>query len=388
MFPIKRIDLVVLIGFSARLVVAAWNGFLGPSFGAELDALSFHLAAIENSRNLTLDGIGAGRTYSHALGLIYYLTSESLFIGSLLSCLAWLASAQMLRRSLAILAVNSDSQVKAMLYFSLLPSSVMFTAVTLREPFQLLLVNIAVNALLVIYFFRANMHWITLITAIAINGALHGGLLAFGLYLLAGALLLVAAQAIESASWGKTLFWWGLSAAVLFAGFLLFNRVAYDLSSGLVNVIETYQNKLLSMDARTNYTKLIEVHSLNDLIGNTFIGFFQYLFEPLPWRVVTASDFVVLLENVLRAWLLWKAGSALRKVSPQERNLLVFLIISYLVLEAMWSIGTTNWGTAVRHHLPAFGLLLLIANAGANRNGYAIGKWIRTTRVEAGSTIT
>lgn len=35
-------------------------------------------------------------------------------------------------------------------------------------------------------------------------------------------------------------------------------------------------------------------------------------------------------------------------------------------LEMIWSIGTINWGTAIRHHLPVWGLLLLAAYAASD----------------------
>ena len=45
---------IIFAGFFLRLFVAIWNSFFGPSFGADLDALSFHLEAVEYARNLTV----------------------------------------------------------------------------------------------------------------------------------------------------------------------------------------------------------------------------------------------------------------------------------------------------------------------------------------------
>ena len=39
----------ILIGFFLRFLVAVWNGFFGPSFGAEGDALMFHDVALHVS---------------------------------------------------------------------------------------------------------------------------------------------------------------------------------------------------------------------------------------------------------------------------------------------------------------------------------------------------
>jgi hypothetical protein len=41
--------------------------------------------------------------------------------------------------------------------------------------------------------------------------------------------------------------------------------------------------------------------------------------------------------------------------------------MSYFAQELIWSIGTVNWGTSVRHHMPSFGLLLFAAYALSNK---------------------
>ena len=168
---------IIFLGLTFRLFVAIWNGFFGPSFGADLDALSFHLAAVEYAHNPSLDEFRIGWIYTNVLGFFYYVTNDSLFLGSLMSCFAWLSSALILAGCLRILSVEKSAQAKVMFIYALLPSSIMFTAVTFREPYQLLFVNLAIYAFLKIYLHKASRHWVTLILAIACAGSLHGGLL-------------------------------------------------------------------------------------------------------------------------------------------------------------------------------------------------------------------
>jgi hypothetical protein len=83
-----------------------------------------------------------------------------------------------------------------------------------------------------------------------------------------------------------------------------------------------------------------------------------------------------LLENMLRFWLIWNAlkylvGSYLNKPMFVARNdfferFIFFIFLSYLVMETIWSLGTSNWGTASRHHLPSLGLLLVASFAYRN----------------------
>jgi len=93
------------------------------------------------------------------------------------------------------------------------------------------------------------------------------------------------------------------------------------------------------------------------------VGLFKYLFEPMPWRIKNMFDIFVMLENILRAWLLWRAWIWFRSVSVQGKWPVLIVFISCLLLEVLWSLGTVNWGNAVRHHIPSTGLLLIVAFA-------------------------
>lgn len=358
---------IIIFGFSLRLLVAIWNGFFGPSFGAELDAQTFHLDAVLYSRNPTLDEFRIGWIYTYILGLFYYVTTDSLFLGSLLSCIAWFVSALILLRCLRIFAVERAMQNKAMLIYALLPSSIMFTAITIREPYQLLFVNLAIYAALKINFHNASRHWFTLVFATVGAGLLHGALMAFGILFFAGTILLVSVHGkkrISLVSLGVTA---SISAVVLWFGLSAFGHIAYSLDEGLGTAIEVYQQGLLTVDARTHYKLDVTISSLADFLVIVPIGFIQYLFEPFPWNVSTAADGVLLMENILRGWLIWKAWSAVRAAPISQRRILFFILIAYLILEAIWSVGTINWGTSVRHHLPAWGLLLLAVYAVSNK---------------------
>lgn len=363
---INKWGALLFFGFALRLFVAIWSGFFAPSFGADLDALSFHLTAVEYAQNPTLDEFRIGWIYTNFLGLFYYVTTDSLFLGNLLSCIAWLGSALILASCLRILSVERSVQAKVMLVYALLPSSIMFTAVTLREPYQLLFVNLAIYAVLKIYLHRAFKHWFTLIFAIIGTGSLHAGLLAFGILLFAGTLLLVSMRGKKEISWPRLGLVGAVAAVVLWYGFSLFGNIFYNLDEGLGSVIEVYQQGALGVDARAHYKSDVQISGLGGLLIFMPVALFQYLFEPFPWHISAASDIVLVSENILRGWLIWKAWKAVYIAPAQQRRVLLFVFISYLVIETIWSIGTINWGTAVRHHLPAWGLLLLAAYAASD----------------------
>ena len=51
----------------------------------------------------------------------------------------------------------------------------------------------------------------------------------------------------------------------------------------------------------------------------------------------------------------------LRTAENDERKILFFIYFLYMILETIWSLGTINWGAAMRHLLPSMGILVLAA---------------------------
>lgn len=351
----------IWFGLLLRLFVAIWNGFFGPSFGADLDALSFHLQAVEYAQTPMMDEFQIGWIYIYVLGFFYYLTTDSLFLGSLLSCVAWLASAYILVKMMRLLSVDKSNQFKAMLIYAVLPSSIFFTSVTLREPYQLLFVNLAIYAALKIYLNKSSIHWLVLFCAVIGLGVLHGALLAFGLFIVIATLILLTFRDRKGSSLVKLALVAPLVFLVALYGLWLFTSVSYNLDEGLGVAVETYQQGGLGTDARTHYKESVEINGVAGLLLFIPASVFQYLFEPMPWRISAAVDGVLLLENILRAWLIWKACVGLLNMPAQGRKPVLFVFISYLVVETIWSLGTINWGTAMRHHLPSIGLLVTAA---------------------------
>jgi hypothetical protein len=81
---------------------------------------------------------------------------------------AWLLSAIFLNKSIKLLQVQKKHRDLALLIYALIPSSILFTSVTLREVYQLLFVNIFIFSSLMIlikrkiffgsYYFCNNWH--------------------------------------------------------------------------------------------------------------------------------------------------------------------------------------------------------------------------------------
>jgi hypothetical protein len=355
------------VGFLLRLLVAVWNTFYGPSLGAEGDASGFHVIAAEYSRSFNADRFHVGLLYAYALGLVYSVTVASLLLGCVLSCLAWLLSAHMVIQTMRLLSFGRRAQFNAMLVYALLPSAILWTSVTMREPYQLLCVTLAIYAALRITLQGSKVHWVVLILAVAGMSVLHGALLGFGVLVIEATLGCMLFRKSNGYSWIKVPVVVALVVCVLFLGFTVF-RALYEypvVEQGFGEAVESYQRGGLSIPARTHYKSEVEIDGLLGFLLFLPVTFLQYLFEPMPWNIDTILDVGPVLENMLRAFLIWSACMALLKLSPQRRIPIFFIFLGYLVLEGAWSLGTVNWGTSARHHIPSLGLLTVAAFAAA-----------------------
>ena len=65
-----------------------------------------------------------------------------------------------------------------------------------------------------------------------------------------------------------------------------------------------------------------------------------------------------------------------RRAGPDSRRMIVFLLGTYLVFSLMAALGTTTVGTAMRHHLKVFWIIVAIgAPAVLARSGGLVNLW-------------
>lgn len=355
---------LIIFGFIFRLCIAVWNGFWGPSFGADFDAQGMHKNALDISEGLNFFEFQIGtEPYVNFLGFFYWLITDSLFLGSLLSCITWITSAVMLVKTMELLSIENRNIFLALLIYVFLPSSIMYTSVTLREAYQLFFVNVAIYSALTIFIKKSSLHWLLL--GIGCFGAsiLHGGLMAFCIVLFALTLFFWVIRNKREIPWAKIVMASPVIITILFVGLTIFTQNAYQLDDGFSSSVESYQTGGIAADGRTNYKDDSSITGVLGLILFMPVSFFQYLFEPMPWKISALADVPVFFENILRGWLIWTAYKGFRTMPVYKYRPVLFVFIAYFCLELIWSLGTVNWGTASRHHVPSMGMLLLAAFA-------------------------
>ena len=351
------IPAIFLAGLLLRIAVSVWNAYFGPSFGGEGDALSFHEFAVAaaaghvDERDFT-----TGWIYPSLLALIYQITTPSLFIGGLLSAVAWWLSAFVLLKLCRVVAVSDRALPAIALIYALLPSSFLVTAITLREAYQMLFVNLMMLfGLQLVHRLRAFPLFFFALSAYA-AAWMHAALAAFGL---AAAIILFAAKMLHRGMRiAAPLIAIGALAIALLGAAAV---IGYDPSSSISDLVSAFREGTPD-DARTNYPSTLAFGSMYELIAAFPAILTQYLFEPMPWRIGGLADVYLFMENIGRFVLIIAALKNVASTRPIRADLLA-LTACYFACEAIWAIGTVNWGTASRHHLPTLGCLLVIGFA-------------------------
>ena len=134
--------------------------------------------------------------------------------------------------------------------------------------------------------------------------------------------------------------------------------VPFESGRGLAGAVQAYQAG--HNEARAMYTFIPELESFFVLILFMPVSLFPYLLEPMPWKVLTLLDLALFIENIFRMTLIYFAIRSFFKVNMSYKTPVLFLIMMFFALEILWALGTVNWGSAVRHHIPAMGILVLI----------------------------
>jgi hypothetical protein len=245
------------------------------------------------------------------------------------------------------------------LIYALLPSSIFLTSITLREPYQLLFINMAIYAISNINILNNNKHWVILMLSVILLGALHSALIVIGALMLTLQIQISLFKIFSSRRFlSRAAFFVAASIIALF--FLFFAFDSYFFDQGLIYTIQDHRDKAASIDGRANYYSVAEEGASRSIIELPILVF-RYMVEPLPWRIGGLMDFVVFGENVLRGYLLLRILKIIKSVGLFRSILRIQLTVYLIAIEFLWAIGTVNWGTAIRHHVPSIGLLLIAA---------------------------
>lgn len=369
---LNAVYVVLLAGLLVRLLTLLAVLYLGPyNVLAGSDSLSFYEDALYVAQSADYFPFEIGwKPYVNAIGFLMFQFGESISFMFLLSVAAWLCSAVLIDKSLASLQVKNSSRTIAAITMAFFPSILLTTSIPMREAFQLLGISIASYSVVKIIDEKNFSYLFAMISGILLSSILHVSLLAsssiFVILLFLGYNLAYGKLSISQLTASVAAIF---AIAVLIIGFV--QPIYQGDAESVFGIVESFRDNSSSLDARAQYTVQNDsgVAGVGGIIGLS-LGFIQYMIEPLPWRISALGDIVVMFENILRLALIAIAIKRLRTASYRQFALSLTLLMMFFAVEFIWSMGTINWGTAARHHVPSFPLLLIACFALSRERGH------------------
>jgi hypothetical protein len=210
---------------------------------------------------------------------------------------------------------------------------------------------------------RSIANFIAGLTLLVVSAAFHAGMI--GAVAALGAA--IVASWITSLWKGRTRTWLRVSVAIIpfaagGAGVLATGAGLEKLRPVAEMGFEAValQQQMAARD-RAAYLQGLQMHSVQDAVWQLPIRVFYFLFTPLPWMVRSAGDLVGLLDAIMYAALIYAIWRGLRRVQELDTYGTLFVMVAGSTI--LFAVGTSNYGTSIRHRAKLAPVLIVLAVA-------------------------
>ena len=361
---------IILIGLLIRCIVSIYNGLNGPIPGAENDAILFHeivVSILNGEGHFRSDTFGLS-TFLQIHAFIAKIFVPSIIVGGLFSAFIWLLSALIILQITKDLKFSDEDRFFCLIIYCFFPSSILITSVMLREVFQLLFVNLAFFFLIKSFIsskLKSVLLFVLSIITLVIAAQFHKGLVIFAPLSVILSIIYLAILGVDKLKIpNKKIL---ITSMLIFISFCLVITIKFKLESINFQYDEFISKMIERLVAQNNnhnigratYMHHKEMDSILDIIFFIPEMFINYFIQPTPSNIDTFGDYIAFFENILRiAFIAFCIFFSFNKDVP-NRKIFILLFLNFLLLELVWSIGTVNYGTAIRHHIPGLGLILI-----------------------------
>lgn len=356
--------IAVIFVYLVKLTLSIINSFFFTIYGANKDAIGFFRNGknIANSNDkIELINTGSDLFENYLAFCIRHLTANQFGL-EMLSIFTFLIGLKYLLKIIKYIGYNKINP-SIILLFGFLPSMLIYTTITMREPYEVTLFIMSTY-----YFIKGYkkgsplVNIILFIVPTLFLGILHNGLLLFSIIVIA----LFSYIKIKELGIKINVFILFPIAIIIFYSFLIilelvgFSTVASSalLKGDILSYTEDFRNTSATVDARAIYGGGISTDNVIGFLISLPLLFFYYFVAPFPWQISSPVDIISILENLIRFYLFILIYQNWKKINSKDIKLILLL---FLILEFIWAMGTLNWGTAARHHIVGFSLLLIVS---------------------------
>ena len=295
-------------------------------------------------------GVGVG-AYVNFLRL-FAAISPSVFSLYMTSLIGLTLACFVLLKILRLLEIRSYYFV-ILLFVTLVPTDIISTSIALREPWQVLFVLCSAYFSLSLSLpkSRSLRHVVGLILSLICLGLLHRGLVYVAIiwpFLFFVSLWFM--RSFERLDFIIKLF---LILFVLAFGCAVLAHLASQFSR--------FADSALAFSSHVhegNSTYTIFFQAGNSFLTNIFhlpLALLYYWFYPFPWAIHRVKDIYGCIVGLMRLFfILYSFYFVLTSPEPRQRHLGGALLIVMLMISMVFAIGTSNYGTSLRHNILTF----------------------------------
>ena len=383
----------LLVGFLLRAVLVILDQYFISLPGGNLDAKSYESHAFYISENYGLSILFNMFTNEDValvpriISVFYSLTSRSEMMAQGISVALGTSSIYLVYR-LTLIIWDKNAAIKASWIMALHPSMILFSALVLREAyvtFFLLLTlilsvifikklfNLNTNSMKINYIFdkKKLIYFIFIFFGFYFLKNLHGAIFIGYFVFLIFIFYYFLKYEFSDLKKGKLKIKLILIISLIFVPFMLWyleilmipyipgpERVL-NLQDILLRRFRIGSISLLNGPLGSNYP-LWTIPSDNvDFIPKIFLRIIYFLYSPFPWDIKRYDHLMGLADSILMIYIsicFWRNRKLIWK-NPLTRFLFI-LLLTYFVL---YGLGTSNFGTSIRHKTKFIFILVCLA---------------------------
>lgn len=360
----REVDLILMVGVVLRFASVAFYCLVGDSDPDGYGYRAVMFADMDLDQLLVNFQTGA-YFYSWLISFPYRLFGESPEIirclNGLLSCVSLFMAYDLAR------ALHGDEPAKrAAIFLAVFPALIRFAGpFASRECLFVFLCMAALTSIYKYYLGKGGMYLIPASVCIIFACIVHTSAFMFFV------LVLLIVMNNSTADKGMRLLIGVLGASAVGAGVYLMFRSGIGteklyLNNGGMDLEKLNWISESSADGRAAYLQGFTF--TNPVLTALFLpvraAFFLY--APFIWMVCNALDVFGLVDGVLYLFVTWCAIRNIRSIMAKKANasrdekFVLYLCVMLLCMLAMFAIGTSNYGTALRHRAKLISMFVLL----------------------------
>lgn len=353
----KRINVIIFVSFIIRIFIMLLDIFGYNLVFSGMDSESFYRAAIGE--------IIFPHNYVYFLKNLFFFVGNSRLAAEYLNTILSLFSILSIKKICKLLNVKDNFFPIAL--FALAPVNILLSGCLLRESIMIFL-----NCLSLLYFvkwYKTNKLSNFLISCILVflsawfHSGMIIGILGYGLF------YILYNHKTDSINFHRSTF---LAIAIVFSVFIILYKL-------FGNSVTLYFNKIKSLEdigairdiGNTDYLTFITTpNSILQLLVWSPLKLIYFYFSPMPWDCYSFGTVAVFLfSSTIYIFLFYNILK--NKNKKMISKMLLFLV---LLTSLVYSWGTTNAGTAMRHREKLLPFLVVIYAVERKEKKYEKGK--------------